>query len=295
MRGLGFSLSLLLVTMLVASCVVDEDFDDGHFLCDPGGGEDECPEGLRCAQDGRCRKSLSLPDGSAGTGGKDSGADGSCFPTTCQSLAPKCGDLDDGCGNKLNCGCQAPDSCGGAGTPGVCGCTKKQSRTRFADAVFEAKITGNTAWTNVADAALSDDKWATTAVALDAGKTTNQLKASAFGFTLPPKAVVLGVEIGIERSALGSATALKDKEVRVLVKGVALATNGASAAAWSTTDAEAKYGSGTELWGATSISPADVQAADFGVLLTVTATASGTPRVDAISITVHFDDPACPN
>ena len=81
----------------------------------------------------------------------------------------------------------------------------------------------------------------------------------------------------------------------MLVKWVARAAYGCRAGALSPAAAEAESGSGTELLGASLISPADVQAADFGVLLTVTATASGTPRVDAISITVHFDDPACPN
>lgn len=278
------------MTVFFASCVVDESFEDGQFLCDPSGGEGECPEGLRCAVDGRCRKGLSA---SGGTGGKDGGPDGSCFPTTCQTLAPKCGDLDDGCGNTLTCGCTAPFTCGGGAKPGECGCSKQQSKTRPADAVFEAKVTGNVAWTGVSEAAQSDDKWAT--AALDAGKTTNQLKASAFGFSLPVGALVKGVEVSVERSAQGSASALTDKDVRVLVKGAPLATNGAKNAAWPTADAAAKYGSATELWGATAITLAEVQAADFGVLLTVSASAAATARVDAITLTVHYEDPACPN
>lgn len=291
MRALVFS--FFAVAASAASCVVDESFDEAQFLCDPSGGYGECPDGLRCAVDGRCRKSLSGSGGSGGIGGKDGGGDGSCFPTTCDTLAPKCGDLDDGCGNQLTCGCQAPFTCGGGAKPGECGCSKKQSRTRSADAVFEAKVTGSVAWASVGEAALSDDKWAT--AALDAGKTTNQLKASAFGFALPANAVVKGVEVSLERSAQGSASALTDKDVRVLVKGAPLATNGAKSTAWPTTDATAKYGSATELWGATAITLAEVQAADFGVLLTVAASAAATARVDAISLTVHYEDPACPN
>lgn len=290
MRVIGASVLGLGVAL---SCVVDESFDDAQFLCDPKGGEDECPEGLSCSLDGRCRHSPATPDG--GTGGKDGGTDGSCFPTTCSTLAPRCGELDDGCGSTLSCGCTAPYTCGGGGKLGECGCTKAQAQTRAADAVFEAKITGNVAWTNLNDAMLSDDKWASTATPLDAGKTTNQLKASAFGFSLPANAKVLGVVVSIERSASGSATALKDQDVRVLVKGLPLATNGAKTAAWPTTDAVAEYGSPSELWGASAISKTDVEAADFGVLLTVTASAAATPRVDAISMTVHFEDPACPN
>jgi hypothetical protein len=285
----------LFALLLASSCVVEESFDDGQFLCDPSGTGGECPDGMSCSLDRRCRHSPALPDGSAGTGGKDAGGDGSCFPTTCATLAPKCGDLNDGCGATLTCGCEAPFTCGGGGKPGECGCTKAQSLTRRPDAVFEQKVTGGVAWTGLGDADESDDTWATTASALDAGKTTNQLKASAFGFVLPAKAEVKGVAVAIERHATGSATALKDGEVRVLVKGIPLSTNGAKTASWPTVDAVASYGSATELWGASSITKADVEASDFGVLLTVTATASATPRVDAITVTVHFDDPACPN
>lgn len=295
MRVIRFLVASFSVALLVASCVVDEDFADAQFLCDPKGGSDECPEGMSCSLDGRCRHSPASPDGGAGTGGGDAGNDGNCFPATCGTLAPKCGELDDGCGNPLTCGCAAPNTCGGGGKLGECGCSKQQSLTRSADAVFEAKITGNAAWTNLSDARLSDDKWATTAAPLDAGKTTNQLKASAFGFTLPAGALVRGVEVGIERSASGSATALKDQDVRVLVKGAPLPTNGAKNIPWATADTAASYGSATELWGATAIQAGEVEAADFGVLLTVTASAADTPRVDAISMTVHFEDPACPN
>lgn len=286
-----FALSSALA--VVSSCVVDESFDDGQFLCDPNGGDGECPDGMRCSLDGRCRHSAAKLDG--GTGGKDGGGDGSCFPTTCSTLAPKCGDLDDGCGSTVTCGCSSPYTCGGSGKPGECGCTKQQAATRFADAIFEQKITGNAAWTNLGNASASDDKWATTASALDASKTTNLLKASAFGFTLPANAKVLGVEVSIERSATSSASSLKDAEVRLLVKGSPLTSNGAKNVAWATADWSAKYGTATELWGATSIAKADVEAADFGVSLSVTASATDTPRVDAVSITVHFEDPACPN
>jgi hypothetical protein len=40
---------------------------------------------------------------------------------TCAELAPSCGLLDDGCGSSIDCGCTPPESCGGGGTPNVCG------------------------------------------------------------------------------------------------------------------------------------------------------------------------------
>jgi hypothetical protein len=53
------------------------------------------------------------------------GADGApnCKPTTCAKQGFNCGFAGDGCGNLLQCGATCPGSftCGGGGTPGVCG------------------------------------------------------------------------------------------------------------------------------------------------------------------------------
>jgi hypothetical protein len=47
---------------------------------------------------------------------------GACTPVTCAQVGANCGPLADGCGTLLNCGiCTAPQTCGGAGTPSVCG------------------------------------------------------------------------------------------------------------------------------------------------------------------------------
>src|SRR5437016_6505512 len=48
-----------------------------------------------------------------------------CSPTTCTAAGKNCGMIPDGdCGDLLNCGaCPPPQTCGGGGTPNVCGCT----------------------------------------------------------------------------------------------------------------------------------------------------------------------------
>jgi hypothetical protein len=51
-----------------------------------------------------------------------------CTPTTCAAHGFNCGSIADGCGSSLNCGtCLSPLSCGGGGTPNVCGsaCTPR--------------------------------------------------------------------------------------------------------------------------------------------------------------------------
>lgn len=46
----------------------------------------------------------------------------SCDPKTCEDLDATCGYRADGCGGLLDCGqCDAPDTCGGGGTPNECG------------------------------------------------------------------------------------------------------------------------------------------------------------------------------
>jgi hypothetical protein len=50
------------------------------------------------------------------------GRSSGCVPKTCADLSINCGPAADGCGNQLDCGtCTAPQTCGGSGTPSVCG------------------------------------------------------------------------------------------------------------------------------------------------------------------------------
>lgn len=46
----------------------------------------------------------------------------SCTPRNCQQMGANCGPVADGCGGIQDCGtCQLPQTCGGGGTPSVCG------------------------------------------------------------------------------------------------------------------------------------------------------------------------------
>jgi hypothetical protein len=66
-----------------------------------------------CGQTGQCVSSCG-PDGGNPTG--------TCVPLNCKDQGISCGPAGDGCGNLIQCGpCPAGETCGGGGTPGVCG------------------------------------------------------------------------------------------------------------------------------------------------------------------------------
>jgi hypothetical protein len=87
------------------------------FNCGPAG--DGCGNMLAC---GTCMSPQTCGAGGPGICGNPPDAGGVCTPKTCAQLGFTCGPAGDGCGNMLACGtCQAPDTCGGGGTPSVCG------------------------------------------------------------------------------------------------------------------------------------------------------------------------------
>src|SRR4051812_38824080 len=70
-------------------------------------------------------------NGADGTGSDDGGGGpdlnagidgGGCGLRTCASAKANCGPIGDGCEGLIDCGtCTAPQTCGGGGTPSVCG------------------------------------------------------------------------------------------------------------------------------------------------------------------------------
>jgi hypothetical protein len=84
-----------------------------HLSCGPAG--DGCGNVIQCGgcDAGSC--------GGAGVTGQ-CGSPPPCVPRSCAAAGATCGFVGDGCGNLLMCGvCNAPDICGGAGIPFVCG------------------------------------------------------------------------------------------------------------------------------------------------------------------------------
>jgi hypothetical protein len=148
--------------------------------------------------------------------------------------------------------------------------------TIVSDATF-----GTVAWANPSNAASSDDVWAIAVTG--AGQSSEYLKATVFGFTIPPGATILGILLEIERQGASST----DARVRLVKGNVVQTTDKASGTAWLPFDQIASYGGSTDLWGNTW-TDADINGTGFGAVI---SGQDHTCSVDHLRITVFYDPP----
>lgn len=143
---------------------------------------------------------------------------------------------------------------------------------------------GGIAVLNPANAGLSDDTYATCALLLS--QISNYLMVTACNFSIPADATVTGVTVKVERNAT-STSAISDNSVRLVKGGTITGNNQASASTWTTSDVVATYGSASDMWGI-SLTPSDVNAANFGCVISATASLAATVNIDYVSITVDY-------
>lgn len=149
-------------------------------------------------------------------------------------------------------------------------------------------------WTNSGNAAASDNAYATVAITL-ASTTSITLSLTNFGFAIPAGATIDGVVVEVERKVSSTARNPKDNNVQLIKGGASQGNNNASGAVWPTADAYATYGGAADVWGL-ALTVADVNASNFGVLVSVKrdAGAKGTTTysVDHVRITVYYTEAA---
>lgn len=151
-------------------------------------------------------------------------------------------------------------------------------------AVFNDPAFGTPLWTDPANAQTSDNADASAAPGVN---NTQYLHANNFGFAIPAPAVIVGIEVNIERRA-ATGLALKDTRVRIVKNGVVGATErGDLVTLWPTVDTVKTYGSNSDLWGETWTA-SDINASNFGVVLSVNGTGDAA-FVDSITATVHYE------
>ena len=145
---------------------------------------------------------------------------------------------------------------------------------------------GTQAWSNPGNITSPDTTYATVDTSLG---DSHYLEASSFGFNVPTGATILGVELNITRHrSSGGVSGVVDTSVRLVKGGVISGTNEASATGWTTGDLTVTYGGSTDLWGL-ALTPADVNASNFGAVLAVATNAvAGVASVDYMSITVYY-------
>ncbi len=142
---------------------------------------------------------------------------------------------------------------------------------------------GTVAWTNPQNAGVSDAAYAT--AVLDLGIATHYLKALNFGFAIPSNAAITGIKVEIQKAATISVK-VGDQVVK-LVKGGVVSGDNKLAGGWPATETYTTYGGSNDLW-MLSLTPADVNVANFGVVISGMGATVVTARVDHIRMTVYY-------
>ncbi|MDP2401590.1 MAG: hypothetical protein Q8M66_06385, partial [Actinomycetota bacterium] len=143
---------------------------------------------------------------------------------------------------------------------------------------------GTVAWTPspTTNVNASDNAYATAQVK----GTTNYLKCTGYGFTIPASATILGVVVNVERKS-SSTSRTTDGAMRLVKAGVIGTADRATATTYSTTDAVEAHGSSVDLWG-TTWTPADINSATFGAAFAAKSTKTRTISVDHMPISVTY-------
>jgi hypothetical protein len=158
---------------------------------------------------------------------------------------------------------------------------------------------GTTAWTTPTNVYTSNGVYATQKLASAAAG--HYLVASAFGFSVPAGATVDGVTVDVQKNAAASSkSAIVDNSVKLVKAGVVTGTSQATTTVWPSSNSYVSYGGSSAAWGA-SLTPADVNAANFGVAISAKNNKlSGTgatlaANIDHIRISVSYTLPATLN
>lgn len=163
----------------------------------------------------------------------------------------------------------------------------------FAGAGAEANGPGTIAWSNEGFITADDNNYATANLGNNA--VSEYLQATGFGFAIPSNAMINGIQVTIMRqsSSNGGNNSVDDSDLYLLKGGAIVGTDHASGNDWPTTMGTATYGATNDLWG-TTWTPAEINAANFGVTLSVlneSGFSSRTASVDYIQVTITYSLP----
>lgn len=124
--------------------------------------------------------------------------------------------------------------------------------------------------------------------------STNYLKATNFGFSIPSGATIDGIVVEHRKQCSYNTTSRYglDEQVKLIKAGTIVGSNLADTTTkWSTSLGWVATGTSTSLWG-TSWTDTDINDSNFGVVLNVTVKglkpSSTIVQVDAVRITVYY-------
>lgn len=175
------------------------------------------------------------------------------------------------------------------------GHTQSSLGPRNASVFSNDNAIGSYAFSTPADAGVHDNQFASAAAILSIlTGNTNYLKTTGFGFSLPATASITGIVVEVEKKAtnINFLTSITDNNVRLIKNGTLTGSNRAKPADWTSSPGYFTYGSSSDLWG-TTWSPADINAADFGLAFSakINGLISLLPvaNIDHVRMTVYFN------
>ena len=155
---------------------------------------------------------------------------------------------------------------------------------------------GNLSFLFPTNAIASDNSRASaTAIATVLSGSTNYLKVTGFDFAIPNLSNICGVRVDVESRAfgLGIGAWIKDNEIRLVKGGTITGDNMVTSYAdWSSTEGYKSYGGSSTTWNV-SLTPADVNASNFGVVFSASfqglALVLPSAQIDHIRMTIYYD------
>ncbi len=155
-----------------------------------------------------------------------------------------------------------------------------------------ASTSTSIAWMNVANAAQLDGMMAV-APALTFPTVSDLLRTGGYGFSVPSSAYVTGVTLESRRRSLSNG-GLFEAPVRLVVGGLPSNQNRSPGLWWPSTLTALTIGGPSDLWGRAGLTPAQVNAATFGVEFGVaydSVSGNDWGEVDAVRLSVTY----CPH
>lgn len=151
------------------------------------------------------------------------------------------------------------------------------------------------AWADPGNALTSNDVRAI--VTLDKDVTSETLSLTGYGFTIPAEAIIDGILVYLDRQrqSISGGGIITDGSVKLMKAGVVVGGDRATATSWTSSDVSEGHGGTSDLWD-TTWTPAEINAADFGVALTVART-GGTlgvlpeARIDSVTVVITYHIP----